>query len=309
MTTDSRSIDKYLDYIGKVRHLSGNTVKAYREDFIFYSQFLSENGMDENGVDEKTVRLFIRFLSEKSLTPRSINRILSALRGLYKFKLRNNDGDNNPFRAIKSLKQEKKLPVFVFEDEMKRLLQPCGKDFLDIRDRAIFEFLYSTGCRIAETVGTNVTDVDLKTGACKVTGKGNKQRNVFIGGIALDSLREYLSMRAHRVMKNDADALRALFINGNGSRITDRGVRFVLDRFLRKQGKNLEISPHSFRHSFATHLLDHGADIRVVQELLGHAHISTTQIYTHVSLERLRKVYSKAHPHATIKKEEEKDNE
>ncbi len=169
--------------------------------------------------------------------------------------------------------------------------------FRSIRDKAVLELLYSTGCRISELVSLNVTDVNLKERTATVMGKGSKERMVFIGKAAFVTLREYLSLRGARTA-GDTDSGRALFVNLRGTRLTDRGVRFILGSYLQAANFGKRVTPHTFRHSFATHLLDRGADIRAVQELLGHASLSTTQVYTHVGLERLKKVYRRTHPHA-----------
>ena len=175
-----------------------------------------------------------------------------------------------------------------------------AEGFWKLRDRAVLETLYSTGCRISELVSLDLADLDLKNRTARVMGKGSRERNVFLGAEALAALRDYLAERQRHVRPGagDADAQRAVFLNQRGRRITDRGVRFVLSAYLRTANLGKKVTPHTFRHSFATHLLDRGADIRAVQELLGHASLSTTQVYTHVGLERLKKVYRRAHPHA-----------
>jgi site-specific recombinase XerD len=217
----------------------------------------------------------------------------------------------NPFAEVRGLRTPKRLPSFLFEDEMARLVDlpetaaagraspDRGSDdgFWRLRDHTVLEVLYSTGCRVSELVALDLADLDLGTGTARVTGKGDKERNVFLGGSALACLREYLLKRTGRAA-GDADSAAALFLNQRGRRITDRGVRFILAGWLAQAGLGKRVTPHTFRHSFATHLLDRGADIRAVQELLGHASLSTTQVYTHVGLERLKKVYRRAHPHA-----------
>jgi site-specific recombinase XerD len=195
------------------------------------------------------------------------------------------------------------LPAFLFQEEMDRFLGPSTADgpqtpdaaFRNARDQAIFEFLYSTGCRASEAMGVDVRDLDLKLKSARVMGKGRRERVVFLGDSAIGALREYLGMRRQR---STSSASPALFVNMKGGRLTTRGLRFVLDRRIAELGWNRPLGPHAFRHSFATHLLDEGADIRVVQELLGHASLSTTQVYTHVGLEKLRRIYREAHPHA-----------
>jgi site-specific recombinase XerD len=245
-------------------------------------------------------------LASGGLSARSVNRIVSGIRGYYRYQERFGKVRSNPFADVKSQRTEKRLPSFLFEEEMAKLLEmpahpAAGRQgdgpFRSIRDRAVLELLYSTGCRISELVSLDVTDLNLKERSATVMGKGSKERTVFIGKEAFATLREYLERRGERAAK-DADSGGALFINLRGTRLTDRGVRFILTSYLQAANFGKRVTPHTFRHSFATHLLDRGADIRAVKELLGHASLSTTQVYTHVSLERLKKVYGRAHPHA-----------
>lgn len=303
-------LDKYLSYLKSIRNLSDNTIRAYREDIGRYMEFLKRHSAKEDDVDIQVIRSFIASLSKSGLASVTINRILSGVRGYYKFSLRHGYVTSDPFSGITCLKGESKLPVFLFENEVEELLDmpvsssPCS-GFLRLRNRALFEFLYTTGCRVTEAVRCNITDIDFKNGTTRVTGKGNKERMLFIGNTALSVLREYIMKRKYYVKAENLDAGKALFINKDGKRITSRGVRYILHRYLKSMDYKKNVTPHTFRHSFATHLLNKGADIRVVQELLGHASLTTTQVYTHVSLKRLKKVYEDAHPHAIMK--EKKD--
>jgi len=293
--------DKYLLYLKGIRNFSDNTIRAYREDIGQYISFLESHNKNENDADISSARAFVVMLSKRGLASGTINRILSSIRGYYKYLQRHGYVKLNPFSGIKSVKGEKKLPMFLFENEMEELLDISSSDFLQIRNRAVFEFLYSSGCRVSEAVGCNVTDIDFKNGSIRVTGKGNKERMLFIGDTALSVLRDYIGVRKHYVKIENIDAGQALFLNKNGKRMTTRGVRYILKQYLENSAIQKNVTPHTFRHSFATHLLNEGADIRVVQELLGHASLATTQIYTHVSLARLKKVYKMAHPHAKLK--------
>jgi tyrosine recombinase XerC len=295
--------EEYLDYLSS-RNLSPHTLASYRHDLSLYDAFLRERGVSEEEAGLTDARAFVSRLASGGLSARSVNRIVSGVRGYYRFRERFAGGGANPFSDIRSLRTEKRLPSFLFEEEMTRLLElpgrtgSCGEDpFLALRDRAVLEMLYSTGCRISELVSLDVTDVNLRERSAVVMGKGSKERIVFIGTQALAVLREYLLRRGVRAAR-DSDSARALFVNGRGRRLTDRGVRFILGSYIRTAGLAKKVTPHTFRHSFATHLLDRGADIRAVQELLGHASLSTTQVYTHVGVERLKKVYRRAHPHA-----------
>ena len=218
-------------------------------------------------------------------------RHLSTLRSFFKFLVREGFLKNNPLLSVASPKIEKHLPSFLTEEETVRLIEAsCPKNESGLRDRAILETFYSSGLRISELVGLNLDDVDFIGGIIKVRGKGKKERIVPVGDKALQSLREYLNKRKKQTQ--------SLFLNKRGTRITDRGVRGIVAKYIRISGMKQRISPHTLRHSFATHLLNRGADLRTVQELLGHASLSTTQIYTHLTTERLKSVYDKAHPRA-----------
>jgi integrase/recombinase XerC len=299
--------ENYLAYLKSVRNLSAHTLESYAKDLQKYETFLEEKGVHPRKAGLSEARAFVGSLSRDGLSARSVNRIISGVRGWYRYMERRGEIGANPFAEIRSLHTEKRLPSFLFEDEMARLIElpsqvSCGGEdsFWKLRDRAVLEALYSTGCRISELVSLNIEDIDLKGSSARVMGKGSKERNVFLGASAVSSLRQYMSCRSAYAPKAgaSADAAHAVFINQRGGRITDRGVRFILGEYLAKANLGKRVTPHTFRHSFATHLLDRGADIRAVQEMLGHASLSTTQVYTHVGLEKLKKVYRRAHPHA-----------
>ena len=323
-----KRIEAYLAYIGAVRGLSGRTVRSYREDLSQYDAFLagqSRDGgaMDLDGARSGDIRAFEAFLVTGGKAGSSVNRALSAIRGYYRYRVRHGGLAVDPSRDIEGLPERRKLPRFLFEDEMSAFIALAdGDDFGSVRDRAILEFLYSTGCRVGEAAGLSLSDVDLEDGMATVFGKGSKERVVFIAGPAREALAAYLPMRAAlRTRMGQAVAAQAggrgtpraadeedgsgqprrpkdpLFVNTRGGAITERGIEWIVDSYAVKAGTGKRVSPHAFRHSFATHLVARGADIRAVQELLGHANISTTQIYAHVDMERLRKVYDQAHPH------------
>jgi integrase/recombinase XerC len=303
----NRVPEDYLVYLRSVRNLSPHTLESYAKDLAKYVAFLGHRGVAPGDAGLPEARGFVGQLSRDGLSPRSVNRIISGVRGWYRFMERQGEINENPFAEIRSLRTEKRLPSFLFEEEMARLIElpsqgSCtGEDsFWKLRDRAVLETLYSTGCRISELVSMDLADVDLKGRSARVMGKGARERNVFLGASAAAALRQYMACRLSYAPKRVAspDNVRAVFINQRGGRITDRGVRFILGEYLAKANLGKRVTPHTFRHSFATHLLDRGADIRAVQELLGHASLSTTQVYTHVGLERLKKVYRRTHPHA-----------
>jgi integrase/recombinase XerC len=303
--------DDYLVYLRGIRKLSPHTLESYGRDLSKYEQFLASREVAPENAGVSDARGFVAWLSHAGLSPRSVNRMISGVRGWYRFMEGRSLIAVNPFAEIRSLRTEKRLPSFLFEDEMARLVEmpirePCedGAAFWKLRDRAALETLYSTGCRISELVSLDLHDVDLKNHTARVMGKGSKERNVFLGAAAVEALRAYMSMRPHHVRPASSPDRSpgpspAVFINQRGGRITDRGVRFILGEYLARANLGKRVTPHTFRHSFATHLLDRGADIRAVQELLGHASLSTTQVYTHVGMEKLKKVYRRAHPHAS----------
>ncbi len=284
-----RYIGKYIRYLEIERDYSRHTILNYRIDLEEFRAFVGE--MPAEKVEYLTVRKFLASLRERNLTNRTVSRKLSSLRSFFRFLVREGLVKTNPIVSISSPKIERKLPGFLTEEEMRALIDAVEiKDEPSRRDRAMIETLYSTGMRISELVGLGNDDVDYISGVVKVRGKGKKERLVPIGEHALKALRDYLSTRAKKA--------EAVFLNKNGTRLSDRAVRDCIDKYLKRTSIAHGVSPHTLRHSFATHLLDRGADLRSVQELLGHANLSTTQIYTHVTTERLKAVYDKAHPRA-----------
>ena len=312
VTTTEKQTDirRFLDYCRGVRGLSEHTLQAYDRDVNRFFSYVLERGVPEGEISEKTARGFMAELSKEGKTPATINRSLSSLKRFFSWELRYGGREINPFSAIKSLKNPRTLPDFFFESEIENLLKLPGVDFWGSRDRTILELLYSTGCRIGELVGIDITDISFSDKSIRVTGKGEKERFVFLGSGAMNALREYLSKKNSYIDKDTVDAAAALFINYKGRRISQRGVFDIIGKYVRELGIEKHISPHTFRHTFATHLINRGADIRMVQEMLGHASLSTTQIYTHMGVARLKKIYSDAHPHAkrkTTKREEKQD--
>ncbi|MDD5596201.1 MAG: tyrosine recombinase XerC, partial [Candidatus Omnitrophica bacterium] len=285
-------IEKFIRYLDIEKNYSKHTILNYKLDLEGFRAFLKEAPLEN--VDYLTLRKFLATLKEKKLNSRSLGRHLSTLRSFFKFLTREGLLKNNPILILSSPKLDKHLPQFLTEEEVIRLIDAVvpknEKDELALRNKAIFETFYSTGMRISEVVGLNLEDIDFVSDTIKVLGKGKKERLVPIGDHAVKAIQVYLNKR-----KKES---RVLFLNKNGSRITDRGVRGVMVKYLHAASIKDGISPHTLRHSFATHLLNHGADLRSVQELLGHANLSTTQIYTHLSTERLKSVYDKAHPRA-----------
>ncbi|MFH1045848.1 MAG: tyrosine recombinase XerC [Candidatus Omnitrophota bacterium] len=287
-----RYIEKFLTYLEIEKNVSTHTLLNYRIDLKQINEFLQKK--DALSVDRLDVRKYLTHLKARNLQRRSINRKLSTLRSFFRFLVREGYLKVNPLAAISSPKMEKKLPLFLDIAEVTRLIEsPDVSTALGLRDRAILEALYSTGMRISELVGLTIASIDFIAGMVKVLGKGKKERLLPIGDKALRAIRDYLDQQT--VPKKDS---RAVFLNKYNRRLTDRGVQSLIDKYIRLTSLREGVSAHTLRHSFATHLLDKGADLRSVQELLGHVSLSTTQIYTHITTERLKTVYAKAHPRA-----------
>ncbi|MFH1779251.1 MAG: tyrosine recombinase XerC [Candidatus Omnitrophota bacterium] len=289
----SRYIEKFIRYLEIEKNASKYTVLNYSIDLRSLKDFLKDEPIEK--IDYITLRRYLAYLKEKNLSKVSIARKIAAIRSFFRFLCREGYAKTNPATSLSIPKREKHLPKFLDENEVVKLIEsPKGDNISAFRDRAILETLYSTGIRVSELVGLDVEAVDHIGGVIKVYGKGKKERIVPIGERALQSIREYLNKRKHEGAKET----KVLFLNKSGERITDRSIRRVIEKYIRKTSMREKISPHTLRHSFATHLLDHGADLRSVQELLGHANLSTTQIYTHITTERLKSAYDKAHPRA-----------
>lgn len=285
-----RYIEKFLRYLEIEKGASVHTLANYRVDLASFSKFLG--GLPLEKVDPLLLRRFLAELKFKNFAKRSIARRLSCLRSFFKFLCREGYLTHNPVSVLRSPKLDRRLPAVLEVEEVERLLENQDSSANGCRDHAILETIYSAGLRVSEVVGLDVDDIDFIGGIVKVFGKGSKERLCPIGEKALQAIRRYLDHRPN--VKED----KALFLNRRGRRLTARSVRRVLDKALQRASLNRHVSPHALRHSFATHLLDRGADLRSVQELLGHQSLSTTQIYTHVSAERLKRVYDKAHPRA-----------
>lgn len=287
---------KFLTYLKVEKNYSPHTLTGYSHDLLEFYKFLNQT--DLAAVDKDFLRRFLAQLNSEGLTKRTITRRMAALRTYFRFLTREGYLKKSPMGALKNPKLEKRLPMVLEESELNQLLESPEDDLVGRRDKAILETLYSTGMRVSELVRLDLDRVDFIGGVCRVLGKGQKERLCPIGDKALRSIRAYLELRA-KTKSHDA---RALFLNFSpnqkGSRITDRSVRRILNKYIERTCRRENISPHTLRHSFATHLLNRGADLRSVQELLGHENLSTTQIYTHVSTQRLKEAYDKAHPRA-----------
>jgi integrase/recombinase XerC len=296
-------IGDFLDYLTYERNVSPNTIGAYRDDLESFIAFLCDDyftlGRDRlelNRIDHLAVRAYLAHLSRRKLSRSSVARHLSALRTFFKYLVREGVVEANPARTVATPKREKHLPAVLQTSDVALLLeQPDTSTTLGIRDAAWLELLYASGLRISELVGVDLDDLELRSRLVKVHGKGSKERIVPFGTQAEKALRAYLAVRGE--LQPEAEE-QAVFVNYRGGRITTRSVRRLFDRYLRNAALRGGISPHTLRHSFATHLLNAGADLRGIQELLGHASLSTTQKYTHLNDWQLIAVYKKAHPRA-----------
>jgi integrase/recombinase XerC len=303
-------IDRFIEHLRDERNYSKHTVRAYERDLAGFLEFLATRFLDQSpasiaadAVDALAVRSFLASLAKSGVGPRSQARALSAVRSLLRFACREGLLERNPAAGVRTPKQPKKLPRHLRPGEVETLLESVtGDEPLDQRDRAILELLYATGLRVGELVSLDWTDLDLKARVLRVFGKGGKERMVPFGRHATESLEDWLTGWRQLRQKTGNDSGEALeepvFLNYRGRRLSARSVRRLMDRRVQEAAIAGGVHPHTLRHTFATHLLEGGADLRSIQELLGHSSLSTTQNYTHLELERLQNVYRGAHPRA-----------
>jgi integrase/recombinase XerC len=299
----NEALAEFLRHLALERNASELTVKAYREDLTQAIEFFNGRaGLAQ--LTSRHLRAFTVWLHEQQYARTTIARRLAALRSWFRFLCRQGVLTANPADGLRGPRQDKKLPTFLTEDALAQLLAtPAAETPMGLRDRAILEGLYSAGLRVSELTGLDLAALDLREGVATVRGKGKKERLAFFGRSAMKALNAWLPAREDLLAKRPvAKRSTAVFLNKNGSRLTARSVGRLLEKYLALAGLDSRASPHSLRHSFATHLLDHGADIRSVQELLGHRSLATTQVYTHVTTNRLKESYEKAHPRARAPK-------
>jgi integrase/recombinase XerC len=290
-------VDKFLKYLEIERGASSHTLRAYRKDLEDFFGFVQTNPKDTDIAD---VRGFIAEQIKGGLKKTTAGRRLASIRSFFKFMYREGYKKTNPAKFVSNPKLPKLLPRFLsVEDAFTLVEKPDGAGFIPARDRAILELLYSSGLRVSEISGLNMDDINTKEGFTKVKGKGRKERMVPVGSKAIDAIKSYM---VERIALKSRD--RFLFLNRRGKGLSDRGVRRIVVKYARMAGISGKIGPHALRHTFATHLLQGGADLRVIQELLGHSSLSTTQKYTHLDVTHLIDIYDKAHPFA-----KEKDND
>lgn len=292
----SQILDEYLAYLQVEKGLAGNSVQAYASDLRQFRTFLKGQGLGWTDVESQHVTLYVESLECADLAPRTRARKMASLRSFYDYLVDEQQMDHNPCAYLPSPKLSQNLPQILSEQEVLALLEaPTLDKPTGYRDRAMLEVLYGSGLRVSELVGLNVGDID-QLGFVRCLGKGNKERIIPLGQHALRATTQYLEYARPRLQRNPRE--RALFLNTRGNRLTRQGFWKIIKEWAAKAGIEHEISPHILRHSFATHLLRHGADLRSVQEMLGHADLSTTQIYTHLDKGRLRDVYKQSHPRA-----------
>jgi len=298
-------IELYAFFLKNEKNYSNYTIVSYRNDLIQFFNYLKLYRILKDDkieyVDRSVMRKYIVYLKKSDYSARSISRKISTVRSFFKFCLREGIIKVNPTINLITPKINKKLPYFLYLQEVNKLIEtPLKNTIFGIRDRAILELLYGTGIRVGELVNLNICNIDLYEKTIIVFGKGSKERILPLGNPSIRAIQEYLTSRnlfEKKIFVNKND-LEALFLNRLGGRLTTRSIRRIIIKYMKMAGLNKKISPHVLRHSFATHLLEGGADLRSVQELLGHKSLSTTQIYTHITKERLKTIYKKSHPRA-----------
>ena len=301
-------LDDFLKHLKYERNLSEHTLRNYESDMVQFYDFIAPPNSDGErrvvdlpAIDNLTIREYMGVLYEKKKKKSSIHRKVACLRTFFRFLCREGVLENNPALLVSSPRVDRKLPNHLTIEQMIQFIEtPETETVLGKRDRAILELLYASGVRVSELVGLNMTDLDFSHQTLRVKGKGRKERMVLFGSHAKTALETYLGVRGELLVEADPDDRdpNAVFMNYQGTRITTRSVGRMLDKYCKQCAEIHHVSPHALRHSFATHLLDAGADLRTIQELLGHARLTTTQQYTHVSTDKLMEVYDKAHPKA-----------
>lgn len=292
----NKYINDFIDY-QKLKNYSNYTITNYKNDLYSFYDFTKKHNINNlKDIDYQFIRLYLSELFNLNYKNKTIARHISALRSFFKYLLKENIIDENPMILISNPKQEQKLPHFLYYNELEIILNLPDKETpIGIRDRLLMEILYSTGIRVGELVKIKITDINIENNTIKVLGKGNKERIVYFGKKCRDLIIDYLNYR-NEICENIKTDI--LLINQRGGSLTARGIRNILNNIAKLSGLNITLTPHVFRHTYATHMLNEGADLKAVKDLLGHENISTTGIYTHVSNEQLRNVYLKNHPRA-----------
>ncbi|MED5536053.1 MAG: tyrosine recombinase XerC [Pseudomonadota bacterium] len=293
-------IEVFVWHLEKERRLSPHTVNAYRRDLRLLTNFCEQTSLGIESLDSYAVRQFAAECHRRGSSPRSIARRLSAIRGFLAFMVRKGIIKSNPASDVQAPKPSRRLPATLDADQVASLLALAGEDDLTVRDRAMLELFYSSGLRLAELVGVDLSDLDFPDRTVRVTGKGNKVRIVPVGRYALEALETWIVVRVTIAKPQEV----ALFVSRRGTRLAPRTVQSRLKRWAQQQGAPAGVHPHMLRHSFASHILESSGNLRAVQELLGHASISTTQVYTHLDFQHLAQIYDEAHPRAQRRDDE-----
>lgn len=290
-------IDEYLTILKLERNLSENSIRSYKSDLQKFTMFLENISVNDwNEVTHKSISLFLQELKNEGLTSTSAARYLSSIRGFFEYLSVNNYIKKDPTEKVSSAKISRKLPTVLNYDEIEMILdQTNTKDKLGLRDRTILELLYSSGLRVSELIDLKISDLFLEDEVIRVTGKGSKQRIVPVGSSAIKWLNNYM-IKVRPLLEKKAKSKNHVFLNSRGSKLSRMGVWKIVEKYTKDAGITKEVHPHTFRHSFATHLLEGGANLRSVQEMLGHSDISTTQIYTHIDREYIKQVHKDFHP-------------
>ena len=293
----AKMFQEYLSYLSGEKNASPHTITAYQKDLEDFFIYLKNENLKETSIDHLDVRRYLMYLRQQGISNSSMARKLSSLRSYYHFLVRENVLEDNPLTLVSSPKETKKLPQYVHYEDLRELLTVPDRTPGGLRDRAIMEILYGGGLRVSELCSLHLDQIIFPIRSLKVMGKGRKERLVPLGDYALDALKDYLEKGRPMLVKAENLNETAVFLNQrNGHGITDRAIRDILDKYVLQMSKTLKISPHMLRHSYATHMLENGADIRLIQELLGHERLSTTQIYTHITKSHMMDVYKNAHP-------------
>ena len=286
-----KEIDTFKSYLLIDKNYSKNTIESYNSDLSFFDEYINKPLLSINSDDIKS---YIKYLKDSNHNERTIARVISSLKSFYKFLMIDKYISINPMEDISSLKLSKKLPSVLTIKEINDILNIDIKDNFDIRNKAMLEIIYATGLRVSELINLKLYDIDIEEALVRTMGKGSKERIIPVGEYAISALNNYWNVRNSFIKKENNDYL---FLNNHGKKMTRQGFFKVLKKIAKDKNINKEISPHTLRHSFATHMINNGADLKTIQELLGHSDISTTQIYTHISTEKLKDTFENYHPH------------
>lgn len=289
-------INKYLEYLKVVKKYSDKTIESYYDDLTLYNEFLGNSFINILDIDYDTVKEYMKYLYSLNISKSSISRKLSSIRGLYNYLVREDMVKDNYFNRINNPKKDKYLPKFLKDEEDNKIFEVCKYDTpINQRNSVIIELLYATGIRVSELVNIKISDIDINERTIKVVGKGSKERMVIFNNHTKKAIEIYLNDGYHEFNKLSSGYL---ILNKDGNKLSERYIRNIINKLVTKAGLDIKISPHTFRHTFATDMLEDGSDLMTVKELLGHESLNTTSIYTHVTNEQIRKVYEMAHPRA-----------